>query len=104
MNWFAVADFLRTKRCFEAKKTGQCNCRAKPKNACGIATAMAESADNLGLGRIAVHSPQEIYKLVAWKRCGPSRRGGNCDHRMCILATELAEWIGTQTHTHKKAA
>jgi hypothetical protein len=100
--WFEVGDFLRTKRCFEQKKTGRCGCRAQPKNACGIATAMAESADNMGLGRPANHTPDEIYKLVAWKRCGKSRRGRSCNHKACIRAERIVDWLATQT-TQKAA-
>ena len=86
MRWTRVADFLLTKRCFEAKKTGRCNCRAKIKNACGIAKSMAESAEQYALSLTADHSIAEIYRLVAWKRCGQSRGGKKCNHRGCIEA------------------
>lgn len=93
MNWLTVADFLRTKRCHEAKRTGVCGCRAKPKNACGVATEMAEACEELDSGRNGSRTPEDIAKLVRWKACGTSRRGGECQHRVCMKAEELAAWI-----------
>lgn len=91
--WLEVADFLLTKRCFEAKKTGNCNCRALPKRACTVAQEMAASCNNMADRCLASHTPEDIYKLVSWKRCGLSRRGRSCNHKACIWAERLLDVI-----------
>ncbi len=93
MSWLDVADFLRSKRCFEARRTGSCNCGRGKRNACATATRMARSCVALDLNEPGEDGPEAILKVIVSKSCGLSKQGRECNHRGCMRSEHLAAWI-----------
>lgn len=93
VNWGAVADFAHDRMCDERRKYGRCNCKSRGKNPCFIAAQMEAAATAIMLEETSAIDPASIAKWVRSRTCGKSKSCQGCNHKGCIRAEEIVQWI-----------
>ncbi len=106
MNWLAVADFVKSKTCDENRRYGRCCCRTRGKravNPCAHAntiTATAEALDSLSFDDADISAlsgdMDSVRRWVVKHTCYASQQGQPCQHRGCMHAETLLDWIDSQ--------
>ena len=93
MGWNLVEQWAQDKQCFEAQRYGRCNCRSRKGNPCERHQAVQQACQAISEGQASKLTLEEILKHVGNYRCNESRWGKHCNHRGCIRAEEIIDWL-----------
>lgn len=96
MSWDTVYDWLRRHTCYEAQHTGTCSCPACKRTRAAMNTIIAFSIGTPTTGTIA-----QVIAVVHSKRCFKSQAGHHCNHKGCVTAEQVIEFL---SQTERKAA
>lgn len=85
--WWRLHTWMMERRCDERRKYKTCSCRNRRCNPCERAEVLAMACEAIAEGRPTDVDPEaEILSFVRYKMC----RNGQCNHRGCANAAELA--------------
>jgi len=95
MSLLGIADFLRSKCCFERQRYGSCNCQKRSNRSVNPCQVTSDLADQCERGE----NLEEVLKRVAIHRCFYR----NCNHKGCIKTEAVMESLLEIIH-RKRAA